>query len=389
MSTYLLRLSPGEVIRVLRAEIAATEGAPELYIEAHSDFLIEEDYDRAAYGLRDDNRHDLVTSEAMLTIEPRLEQNYWVLSIVAHKVLGPQIIGDEESFIGSPISLDEFEARFVAADPGRVSVRLSTQTPLAKAHFDAWWAQIAARHVRGVATEKEQSPRAGVVASARWPRPVTVAERRRPDESWGYPMREAVAVFADADAWEAAVVDLETSGFDRAGISVLGSSKAIRARVGHLYASVVEAEDDARAPRAAFVSRESRLEGEAASVSVPFFIAGLAGAAAVVASGGALAASVAATLLGSLGGAGIGGLLARTIARHHRRFVAEQIAMGGLVLWVSVPDAQAEGRALAVLRRHGGQHVHVHEIMLEWGPRQRPLSEAQVDPLLLERDPPG
>ena len=388
MASYVLRLSPREIIRVVRAELAATGGAPELYIDAWSDFLIEEDFDRAAYGLRDDTRHDLVTSEAVLNIEPRLERNYWVLSIVAHRVIGPQIIGDENSYIGEPISLDEFEARFVAADPGRVLVRLATETPAAKAHFDAWWAEIATRHPRATVTKKERSY--APPPAPQKPQPAAVAAPagdRVAEGNWTYPVREAVAVFADADSWEQAVTDLEMSGFDRAGVSVLGSSGAIKARVGRLYGSIAEAEDDPRAPRSAFVSRGSRLEGEAAAISVPLFIAGLTGAWAVVASGGALAASVAALLLGSVGGAGVGALLARTIARHHRHSVAEQLALGGLVLWVSVPNARAEARVLEVLRRHGGRHVHVHETMREWGPRQRPLSDEQVDPLLLERDP--
>lgn len=384
MASYMLRLSPREVIRVVRAELMTTGGAPELYLDAWSDFLIEEDFDRAAYGLRDDTQHDLVTSEAVLNIEPRLERNYWVLSIIAHRVIGPQIIGDENSYIGEPLSLDEFEGRFVAADPGRAVVRLATETPAAKAHFDAWWAEIAARHPRE--TIKEKGTMSATVPSA--PKPTQPQSVPTPAEgNWTYTVREAVAVFADADAWEEAVMDLEMSGFDRAAISVLGSTEDVKARVGHRYNSITEAEDDPRAPRSAFVSRGSRLEGEASAITFPFFIAGLTGAWAVVASGGALAAAVAAMLLGSVGGAGLGGLLARTIARHHHQTVAEQLALGGLVLWVSVPNARAEARALEVLRRRGGRHVHVHETMREWGPRQRPLSDEQVDPLLLERDP--
>ncbi len=390
INTYRLRLSPREIIRVLRAEVAGTGDAPELYVNAYSDFLIEEDYDRAAYGLCGDNRHNLVTSEAVLNIEPHLEQNYWVLSVVAHKVLGPQIIGDEKSHVGEPISLDEFESRFVAADPGRVSVRLATETPLAKSHFDAWWASVAGRHPCDVVAKKQQRRTAGTDAGKQHPQPGSAGaapEDKMQVGNWAYPVREAVAVFADADAWEQAVSDLEMSGFDRAGISVLGSNATIKARVGRLYESVAEAEDDPNAPRSVFVSRGSLLQGEASAITFPFFIAGLAGAAAVVASGGALAATIAATLLGSVGGAGLGGLLASTIARRHRHRVEEQLVLGGLVLWVSVPNPQAETRALGVLRRNGGRHIHVHEIMLDWGPRQRPLSEAQVDPLLLERDP--
>lgn len=203
-----------------------------------------------------------------------------------------------------------------------------------------------------------------------------------------YLVREAVAVFPDADALEAAVNDLQIAGFNRAGISVLGSAASVRERIGHLYRSVGEIEDDGHAPRSAFVSRGSRLEAEAAAITLPLFIGGLAGAAAVAAWGGALIVAIGAIFVGSAVGTGLGALLARAVARQHAHRVEQQLAQGGLVLWVCVVDQDAERRALAVLEKAGGRDIHVHEIQREWGPKDRPFSETQVDPLLLERDPP-
>ncbi len=76
-----------------------------------------------------------------------------------------------------------------------------------------------------------------------------------------YQSREAVAVFADPDALEAAVTALGIAGFDRAAISVLGAADKVRERIGRIYETVREIEDDPRVPRAAFISRGSRLEG--------------------------------------------------------------------------------------------------------------------------------
>jgi hypothetical protein len=119
----------------------------------------------------------------------------------------------------------------------------------------------------------------------------TAAENMCDDGTLGYVHREAVGVFDNADALEAAVDELEISGFDRAAISVLASDKTVKDRLGRLYRSVAEIVDDPRAPLAAFVSKDSRVEGEAATVGVPLFIGGIAGGLAVVASGGALAAA--------------------------------------------------------------------------------------------------
>jgi hypothetical protein len=201
-----------------------------------------------------------------------------------------------------------------------------------------------------------------------------------------YRVREAVGVFADPESLEAAVDELEVSGFDRAGISVLGTEAEVKERIGHFYQSITEVEDDGRAPQAAFESRDSRVEGEAAAIAFPLYVGGVVGAVAVVATGGALAATVAAIIAGGAAGAGLGGLLARTVARHHATVVEEQLMAGGLVLWVAVPDADAGKRALAVLNKNGAKHAHIHEVERRWGPEDRPLSQGQPDPFLLERD---
>jgi hypothetical protein len=76
-----------------------------------------------------------------------------------------------------------------------------------------------------------------------------------------YRTREAVVVFSDPHALEAAVDELEISGFDRAAVSVLATDEKIKERVGRLYRSATEAADAGRAPQAAFVSTDSRAKG--------------------------------------------------------------------------------------------------------------------------------
>lgn len=202
-----------------------------------------------------------------------------------------------------------------------------------------------------------------------------------------YRAREAVGVFADPDALEAAVDELELSGFDRAAISVLATDHKVRQRVGHLYATVAEAADDPRAPEAAFVSRHDRAEGEAAAIGIPFQIGGFAGASAMVAAGGTLAAAIAATILGGVVGGGLGALLALAVERSRANRVREELAQGGLLLWVGTPDAAADQRATAILEKHGATSVHIHTIERQWGPEDSPLHGVQVDPLLFEPDP--
>jgi hypothetical protein len=177
-----------------------------------------------------------------------------------------------------------------------------------------------------------------------------------------YRTREVVGVFADPGLLEAAADQLEKAGFDRSAISVLGSDKAVKVRIGHLYRTVAEIEDDPHAPRASLVPHKVRDEEEAAALSLPFYVGGLAGAVAVVASGGALAFAIAAAILGGAAGISLGGLLGYAVAGDHAKRVAEQIAQGGFVLWVRVSDTATEQRAVAALKAAGARDLHVHEI---------------------------
>ncbi|MDE2167199.1 MAG: hypothetical protein KGJ66_12795 [Alphaproteobacteria bacterium] len=166
-------------------------------------------------------------------------------------------------------------------------------------------------------------------------------------------IREVVALFDDAEALEEAVFALETLGFDRAAFSLLADEATVERKLGHRYQRVTEMEDEPRAPRATFFSRISRLEAEYGPA------AGLAalGALALTGVGGILPVLVAAG-----GGAVLGGALGSLMHRHYARLVEEQLARGGLLLWVNVRDAAQENTALEILRAHTAQDVHTHEI---------------------------
>jgi hypothetical protein len=198
-------------------------------------------------------------------------------------------------------------------------------------------------------------------------------------------VREVVGAFQNPEALEAAVDSLEVSGFDRAAISVLATDAKAKAQIDRFYQTLGALEDSSRATHASFVSRDSRTEGEAAAVGIPLYVGGLAGGAAVAAGGGALALAIAATAGGAVAGAGVGALLAGAIAHRHAVNVREQLRKGGLVLWVSVVDAEAEKRAIAILERAGAGDVHVHQVKDE--PSLGDTRLPQADPFLLESDP--
>jgi hypothetical protein len=188
------------------------------------------------------------------------------------------------------------------------------------------------------------------------------------------------------NALENAVDELLGAGVSRAAISVLGTDPKRSGHIETLYRSAEQIEDDPDAQRVAFVSRDSKTEGKAFAIALPFQIGGMAGAWAVAVAGGALATGIGAALVGGVAGAGLGAILLRAVARHHAGDVHSQIEQGGSVVWVSTPDAATEQRALEVLHRCGGTSVHTHEIARDWGTRDSPLHDVQPDPFL-ERDP--
>jgi hypothetical protein len=175
-------------------------------------------------------------------------------------------------------------------------------------------------------------------------------------------VREAVAVFDKESDLHAAIDALLTSGFDHSDISLLASENTVERELGHRYEKVAEVEDDPEIPRTAYVSPESRGDGEGGAIGALMYVGATAGAGAIVASGGTLAGAIAAAVLAGGAGGLIGSVLATWIDRRHAKALQEQIDHGGLVLWVHTRDEAHEARARDILERHGGSDIHVHTL---------------------------
>jgi hypothetical protein len=174
--------------------------------------------------------------------------------------------------------------------------------------------------------------------------------------------REAVAVFDTADALEEAIEALESNGFDRADISLLADAATVEEKLGHRYMKVSELEDDPNVPRIAFVSTESMGDAEGGLVGTLSYVGAVAAAGAVVATGGTLATTIAAALMSGAAGGVAGTALASVLDFRHAEYLQQQLAHGGLLLWVRTPDAVHELRAIEILQDYTAHDVHVHTI---------------------------
>jgi hypothetical protein len=171
---------------------------------------------------------------------------------------------------------------------------------------------------------------------------------------------EAVGVFDTFEAQQAAFYDLRAVGFHHSDISLLGSEEALREKLGKAYWQAEELEDDARAPRAHFVSEEAIGELEGAIAGGFFFVGSYIAMAALLTPASTLAASIAAIAIGGGPSAVIGTLLARRIGKQHKEYYADQIRHGGILMWVRTRDKEHEELAVNIMKGHSGRDVHVH-----------------------------
>ena len=75
-----------------------------------------------------------------------------------------------------------------------------------------------------------------------------------------------VGVFDDVEPLHAAIDELESSGFDRAELSLVDGEHVVEEKLGHLYEKVSEFDDDPKVPRTAYVSTEAIGDAEGALI---------------------------------------------------------------------------------------------------------------------------
>jgi hypothetical protein len=175
-------------------------------------------------------------------------------------------------------------------------------------------------------------------------------------------LREAVAIFTNADDLQAAIDELLSSGFHRAELSLLAGEDVLNEKLGRGFANVRDLEDDPTAVRSAYISPEAIGDAQGGIVGALMYAGATAAAGAMFVSGGTiLGALVVATVVGGAGGV-VGALLAKWLGDHHGRYLQAQLDHGGLLLWVRTEDTEAQVRALDILRRHSSRDVHIHTL---------------------------
>ena len=178
--------------------------------------------------------------------------------------------------------------------------------------------------------------------------PAPVRNMTRPGEGL---IREAVGIFTDEKALAAAIAELENTAFPRHDISVLPAGQPINAR---------RAEDDPDAPRTILIRPEERTIASGVIVGGGAYAGAIT--AALLTTGAGFAAYLFMIFFGMLAGASLGGLIVYALAVRFRQAWDITLSSGGTVLWVRTPGPDEERLACQIMRRHGAQDVHIHDI---------------------------
>jgi hypothetical protein len=165
--------------------------------------------------------------------------------------------------------------------------------------------------------------------------------------------REVVGIFRDAGRFRAAVEELMDRTFSQEQVSVLAAKEVLEAHDPEELAGRPDV------PREGYADRESKgavIGGLVGGLSY----AGLVGAAGVAfAIGGPVGV---AALAGAATGATVGGVLSSAVGTQYSAYYEEAVQQGGIVCWVRTRTQDEQDTALAVLERHGAEHVHAHDI---------------------------
>jgi hypothetical protein len=139
-------------------------------------------------------------------------------------------------------------------------------------------------------------------------------------------------------------------------MSLLGS-KAQLAQ----FQSSREIADDPSVARAPVTSQTDKRQAGTLAGGIGGVVAAFLASGATIMSGGTALAAVIGGAVAAGGGAAGGDVLGRMMSRQMNTSLEEQIARGGIVLWVLLRSRDEEGEARGILERHGAEDVHVNQ----------------------------
>jgi hypothetical protein len=140
MDEYQVEVPIDEVIRWIRED--AARNTPRLLVRASKTYTLENDVDREAFGIGEDDDVDVVSAHAILEVQSRTGQKDWALQLKVEDVTGVLSTGAENVYEDvDDMTLAAFDEQFLATGLGEVETIVVAETPEAKTRFDRWLAR--------------------------------------------------------------------------------------------------------------------------------------------------------------------------------------------------------------------------------------------------------
>lgn len=146
MPTRILRLSATELVRLLRKEMESENGHPDFDLAISKEYVTNSKFDDAARGRGRHAKMGVITESALLTVDPHLERDYWVLRVEVDIPIGLHSRHEKTGLTRRDLTLDEFERELTTPMAKTIRVRLDTETATSHQHFRRWLTEMRKRH---------------------------------------------------------------------------------------------------------------------------------------------------------------------------------------------------------------------------------------------------
>jgi hypothetical protein len=165
---------------------------------------------------------------------------------------------------------------------------------------------------------------------------------------------EIVGVFRSAEAVETAVGELASAGWDRADMSLIGGKDLLPPDLG---LKPVESTDE---PDSAPVVKDDVRQMRTLTTGMAGTVAAFLAAGATIMSGGATLVAIIGAAVAGGGAAALMEALGHDVDQQREELLHEQLARGGILLWVALHEPQEEAKARAILEKCGASEVQLH-----------------------------
>jgi hypothetical protein len=169
---------------------------------------------------------------------------------------------------------------------------------------------------------------------------------------------EVVGIFSSVEALDQAVGELFFHGFDQSSLSILANEESVRQQLKENYKKIDELANNDDLPRTAFYAEENFSIAQGAIIGILMFIGITTSAAMVILKQSSLFLALIITGISVIGSI----LLARLVAKYHKRYLDLQLKNGGLLLWVQLKDKLLKDKVISILKSNKARNVHLRYI---------------------------